>query len=152
MIGLTQLCDSIRNTLIQTPVVGKALLAASPAQFKEGMLDLPMVQIYPENGDTDARASGTAQTTFRGEKRVNAITIFADAYVRQRSHIGEDMAKTLIVTDAIIETLERQKVHPYFDNEAIKGFKWTWERVTLVYGDPEQRYVGTRFTLSLTVF
>lgn len=147
-VSIAEICDAITETL--TPAVGLAR-AQSYDELSEGMNDLPALQVYPEMGNQDP--SGNAdRTTFRAAVRQTELTIFADYYARQRSHIGEDMAALVSGIDAIVDELEKQDTKPYFGLEGIKAFSWSFRRVTFVYGDPQVSYIGARFEIKVRVF
>lgn len=141
-------------TLAVEAALGEASLIArtgAEGTITEGVNDLPYMMIYAESGQTDPKG-GVDRTSFRGGIRVNELIVMVDVYVRQRSHIGEDMAKTTHCTDAVINILEEQNVKPYFGLLGLQAFHWAWQRVTFVYGDPNTGYVGVRFTLTFTIF
>lgn len=125
---------------------------AADETITEGVNDLPYLMVYSDGGNVDSGGGGTAQTTFRGGVRQTAQDVFVDVYVKQRSHIGLDLAKTYQCADAVISVLEEQEVKPYFGLAGLQAFNWSWERVTFVYGDPNISYAGVRFTLAFTIF
>lgn len=146
---LTQICDAVKDVALLSEGVKKVY---APAEIKEGVNDTPQIQIYPESGETDITSSNHSQMTFRGNNRVDSLVVNIDCYARQRSHVGEDFAALLPIIDAIITVLKAQKNQPYFELQGLQGFRWSWERVTFTYGDPEIRYVGARFVLTFTLF
>ena len=149
-ITLAQICDAIESTLGGATGLERS---ESYDELTEGAHpgDLPLLQVYPNDGTTDP-SGNTDRTTFRGGVRQTALTIHADVYARQRSHIGEDMKAVVNSMDAIINVLEAQNVKPYFGLVGIKAFAWRWERVTFIYGDPQLPYAGVRFYLSIRTF
>ena len=48
----------------------------------------------------------------------------------------------------MLAVLDAQDSTPAFGVDGVHTFHYTWERVTFVYGNPETRYAGVRFTLS----
>jgi len=145
----TQIADALKDTLSLSETVKRSM---TPADMKESIPDLPLLQIYPQSVRGASGSSQNDRNTFRGGVREQEQVWHVDAYARQRSYIGEDMAAVLTLTDAVIVVFERQQVKPYFGLAGIQGFRWQGERVTFVYGDPETKYVGVRFTLTLTLF
>ena len=148
-ITLAQICDAIETTLGAATTVTRS---QSHDELTEGIHDLPMLQVYPENGYQDA-GGATERTTFGGAGnpvRQTEFTIHADYYARQRSHIGEDMAALVDGIDALQNVLEGQDQKPYFDLVGIKAFSWRWDRVTFIYASED--YVGARFALTVRVF
>lgn len=123
-----------------------------PDQLKENIPDLPLLQIYPQSFQGAVAGSQNDRNTFKAGVRTQEQVWFVDVYARQRSYIGEDMQKVVELSDAVIQVLERQNEKPYFGQVGIQGFRWQGERVTFSYGDPEQKYVGVRFTLTFTIF
>lgn len=147
-ITIAQICDAIEETLGAATGITRS---ESYDELTEGIHDLPMLQVYPENGNQDAFTS-TDRTTFRGGVRQTSLMIHADLYAQQRAHIGEDMKKLVDSIDAITDVFEAQDTKPYFGLDGIKAFRWRWERVTFVYGDPQSNYVGARFFIEVRVF
>lgn len=148
MTGVTEIVDNVAETLRLVDTLARVM---APSELTENIPDVPLIQVYPETGQTDAR-SNTDRTTFRAGVRVSDVVVNVDVYARQRSHIGEDMAAVMLYMDEVINVLEAQKTSPYFNTHAIKAFSWTWQRTTFAYGDPATNYVGIRFVLTLTVF
>lgn len=147
-VTLTQMCDAVRDELKQADKVKRAM---SVADFKESIPDVALLQVYPESGET-AMYSGTDRTTFRAGVRHSQAIIHVDCYARVRSQIGQDMKAAVELADAVINRLEQQRVSPYFGLQGLKAFRWTWERVTFTYGDPETKFAGIRFVLSFDVY
>ena len=118
--------------------------------IQEGVNDLPLLQVYPvsseASGGTDRIGFGGGGNPMRQEQPVFIL----DYYVRQRSHIGDDMLRLIEGLDVICEVFRAQNVKPYFGNSAIKAFHWLWERAEFSYSDV--KYVGIRYTLTLTIF
>jgi hypothetical protein len=147
-VTLAQICDAVEATLGAATGLTDS---QSYDELTEGVQDMPLLQVYPENGETDI-AGNADRTSFRGGVRQAQVVLHADLFARQRSHIGEDMATLLPLVDAVIVRLEAQTVKPYFNLDGIKAFHWRWERVTFIYGDQQLPYVGARFTLTLRLF
>lgn len=124
----------------------------------EEPMDFPMLRVYPKSGELSS-GSSTDRKAFAGGSGVKPLrqedfVIFVDLYVRARSHIGDDMMLTVKALDAVTNVLNNQDRKPYFGHQAIKAFHWLWEQVEFAYGTGEAitRYVGIRFTLTLTIF
>lgn len=149
---LQAICNAIEITL--APAV---TYTQSYNELTEGMADTPRLQIYPNSG-TSSPPSGNDRSSFQAKLRQSQIEIYADLYASPRSEIGEDMALLLPLMEAIFDEIEKQDTKPYFgllDNlgqAAIKGFSWSWSRVTFSYNDPAQLYTGARFIFSLRMF
>lgn len=137
------LCEAVRETL--APFFASA---QGPAQLKETIADTPTLQVYPEEWNTDDK-SGTDRTTFRAGVRQSKTTIYADAYVRQRATLGEDMAKLVTVTDLMDAELDQQR-DVLFGNTSIKSYHWSARRVEFKYNDV--LYVGARYTLDIWIY
>lgn len=148
-ITIKQVTQAIRATLSSAYSLVRTY---SGRDMPEGIQDTPSIAVYAVDGETDKRSDNAERTTYRGGVRVAGMTINVDVYVRQRSHMGDDMALTDDVADEIYRILEAQTEKPYFELEGIKGFRWRWQRVIFSYGDPEIKFVGVQFVLSLTIF
>lgn len=148
IVTLTQICDAVRDDLDMASGVKRSM---SIGDMRESIPDLPLVMVYPESGET-AMNSGNDRTTFRAGVRHSQVVVHVDVYGRQRSQISEDMKSSVQMADAIIARLEAQQSKPYFGLEGLKSFKWSWERATLIYGDPQINYAGIRFILTFDVF
>lgn len=146
-ISLVQILTAIRDTLAPAPTLVRT---QGFDELSEGIHDMPLLQVYPETGVQDP-ASDTDRTTFGAGVRQTDITIHADYYARQRSHMAEDMAALVAGVDAITNIMEEQDSQP-FGLEGIKAFRWHWQRVKFLYGDPQLPYVGVRFVIVLRVF
>ena len=147
-ITLAQVCDAVTATLGAALGIAKA---ESYDELADGVPTTPLLQVYPEAGIVDAD-SGTDRTTFQAGVRQTQLTIHADLYASQRSSIGEDMASLVDGIDALTDVLEAQDTKPYFGLIGLQAFRWEWSRVTFVYGDPQQPFLGARFMLTFWVF
>lgn len=149
-ITIAQICDAIESTL-STAISGSRMQSYN--ELTEGMNDNNTLQVYPESGRQDA-TTGNAQKTFGGEIRVTELIFHVDYYCKQRAHLGEDMRRLVNGIDNIITTLEaQQNTNDYFGLAGIKSFgPYTWTRVTFVYGDQLQPYIGARFIIPVRVF
>ena len=147
-ITTAQVCDAIESTL-----GAAASLARSQSynELTEGMNDAPTLQVYPEEGSQDPTGN-TDRSTFKAGVRQTELTIHADLYARQRSNIGEDMAKLVTCLDEFVTIFEAQDAKPYFGLVGIKAFSWSWSRVVFQYGDPGQSYMGARFIVRVRIF
>lgn len=142
----------INDAITQTIGVAEGLhRSQSYDELTDGMTDTPTLQVYWQQDTTDPQGS-TSMTTFRTGVQQASMVFHVDLFVRQRSHIGEDMKVLYEVAQAVRETLEAETVKPYFGLAGIEAFSWTAERVTFEYGDPSLPYVGARFTLTIRVF
>ena len=150
ILTIAEICDAIDTTLGAATGISRS---QSYDELTEGVHagDLPLLQIYPDSGEADIE-SGTDRSTFRAGIRQTQFIIVADLYARQRSHIGEDMHALVDSIDAIIAVLEAQDTKDYFGQDGIQAFRWRFERVTFMYGDPQIPYVGARFYLTIRVF
>lgn len=144
-ITIYDTAEAIRSTLADA--VDRAQANES---LTDGMNDLTALQVYFERLET-SYGGRTDRVTFGGGVRRNQWVFTVDVYARQRSHIGEDMAAVANVADAVNDELEAQAGGTLFGLTGIKTFHWTAERVIFVYGDPETRYAGIRYTLTLIV-
>jgi len=148
-ITLAQICDAIESTLDDATTVVRS---ESYDELSDGVQDTPLLQVYPENGLQSA-GGATDRHTFGGggdPARQTELTIHADYYARQRSHIGEDMAALVNGIDALQDVLEGQDQKPYFGLEGIRAFSWRWDRVVFEYAGVQ--YMGARFILTVRVF
>lgn len=145
-ITLAQLCDAVAATL------GAAVGINSEQSFDEltsGMNTLPALQVYPDACTGTARGETDRQTFGKGryERR---YTIFADLYARQRSQLAEDMAKLVLLIDAVETVLDAQKSDIFgLSTGSNVAFSWSWQRATFDYAGP--LYAGARFTLIFTI-
>lgn len=151
-ITVKALTTAVRNTLATATVIADDQgVAHDVTQMKEGMPDRHTLQVYPTEGQTNVTGN-TDRASFGAEVRHTETIIHADYYARQRSHLGEDLTAMVDGIDALIAVLETQKRAPLFGESDIKSFRWRWEYVTFVYGDPEVKYAGVRFFITLTLF
>lgn len=146
-ITLGQIVDAIET---QLSTATGLVRSQSYSELTEGQNVLPTLQVYPQSGNTDA-STANDRTTFKAAVRQYTYTIHADLYARQRSHIGEDMNKLVTMIDAIENRLTAEKDGD-FGLAGMKSFKWSWERVNFVYGDPAINYYGARFTIQVWVY
>jgi len=145
-ITITQIVDAIKTTLGAASGVARA---QSGTQLTEGIPDTPLLQVYWEAENT-SDFSQNDRLTFKAGRRAAHITIHADVYARQRSHIGEDIAAVQTLAEAVRDVLEAQDTEPYFALAGLKAFKWAAQRVTFTYGAVD--YGGIRFTLEVWVY
>ncbi|MDD5517860.1 MAG: hypothetical protein PHV98_00730 [Candidatus Omnitrophica bacterium] len=147
-ITLAQMINAVETTLSAAASIKNS---QSYNQLTEGMNDLPCLQVYPEAANQDAQYS-TDRTTFKGGCRQTSVTIFADYFARQRSHLGEDMVQLVTGIDEITDIFEAQDTQPYFGLVGIKNFHWSWQRVVFTYADESIKYMGARFMIVLRVY
>lgn len=151
-VSITALITSLRTSFLDASTIeDEQGVVHEPEQIKENIVDAPTLQIYPVDGNTD-RQGENDRTSFGASIRQTTITVYADYYARQRSHIGEDLNAVVEGMDALINVLEAQQTKPYFGNTDIKSFAWRWEYVTFAYGEQEVKYSGVRFIITLYVF
>ncbi len=124
--------------------------STSGETLTESIPDLPLLQVYPESGDGNTQSGRTDRTTFQRGAALESVEIYADVYARTRSNIGLDMKAMQDATDSIRAILRAQTTS-LFGVADIMAFRWSWRRVVFVYGDPETRYAGVRFTLVFSV-
>ncbi|MDZ4768357.1 MAG: hypothetical protein SGJ24_04450 [Chloroflexota bacterium] len=115
----------------------------------EGAHDLPLVQVYWQSSVTDDEGS-TDRLTFGAGVRLTRLTYHADVYARQRSHLGEDVAKTLALAEAVQTVLERERGGAFFGLAGVKALRWSAERITIENGGTQ--YMGARFIIDVWVF
>lgn len=148
-------------TLVQICAAIEAALSAATGlshsqafdELSEALVDLPMLQVYPEDGTLDI-ATNNDRSTFQAGVRQTAFTILADLYARQRgAGIGEEMGALVPLIDAILDVVRAQDTKPYFALEDLQAFgPVTFRRVSFVYGDLQTSYIGARFTIPVRVF
>jgi hypothetical protein len=143
-----QICDAIESTLGAAAGVSRS---ESYDELSDGVTETPTLQVYWESTEEDISGS-TDRTSFRAGMRQDEHLFHGDLYVRQRSHIGEDMQKLVEMKDAIDAVLVAQTDKPYFGLAGIQAFHWRAERVTFVYGDPQIPYVGIRYYITIRTF
>lgn len=145
--SLHAILDAIESTLAANPLLARAMKFD---ELTEGANDLPMIQVYPEAGEQDAENTND-RTTYGGKVRITKFTITVDLYARQRSQLGEDMAALVALIDEMQTILDAQGL-TLFGLPHIKSFRWSWQRVSFVYGDPQVTYVGARYTITTWTF
>ena len=147
---LAQICNAIETTL--SAATG---LTNSQAydELTEAMVDLPMLQVYPDDGLMDA-STNNDRSTFGGGVRQTTYTILADLYAKQRSAgIGEEMGALLPLIEAIMVVLRAQDAKDYFGLDGLKAFgPVSFRRVVFEYGDPQAKFIGARFTIPVRIF
>jgi len=153
-VTIRSIVDAVALELAAALPIVESGVSHSAVDMQEAIVDLPTLQVYPDSGTQDIASGNTHATSFGAaavRTRQTELVIFADYYARQRSHIGEDMEALIDGVDAIFDVLEGLSP-PYFSIAAIKEFRWTFERVTFVYGQQEQKFAGIRFTLTIRIF
>lgn len=153
---IKEMCDAIHQdlglALVATGALTRSENAAAEPQtgegLNEGINDPNVLQVYPEERPPVSVGSGTVKITLAGN-RDKELVIHADYYTRQRANIGEDMYKLVTGIDAIEVNLDAQAC-PYFGQEKIKSFQYSWQRVIFDYAGVS--YVGARFRLVLRTF
>lgn len=151
-IKVAEIITGIKTTLSAAIITGDTIVAEEPDDFTEGIVDSAVLQVYPFAGDTDP-AGNNDRRSFQAAVRLTEVVVHADYYARQRSNLDEDMVAVVNGMDGIIDKLEEQTTVLFgLDKAKVKAFKWHWEHVTFVYGDPEVKYAGVRFVITVTVF
>lgn len=145
---IDQVCDDIATTL--GAATGIAAVD-SYGELQEGVPDVPYMQVYPEEGSTDATGDGD-RSTFRGGVRVTETAFNVDVYCRQRSNLDQDMKAVVDAQRAVQAKLEEQRTKPYFGNSSIKGFSWTWRRAAFQPEGSDRVYAGLRFVVRVRQF
>jgi len=143
---LTQILNAIETTLSAA-----VTFSQDHDELTEAVVDLPMLQVYPDAGTMDADGR-LDRKTFQGGVRQRGYTITADYFARERgAGIGEEMGALVAGIDAIEAVFQTQDTKPYFGLEGLQAFgPVSWTRVTFVYG--EAKFVGARFTIPVRVF
>lgn len=147
-LTLAAICDGLKAALMAAPSLARG---QAPAELTESVPDVPLLQVYPEEGTADPHGNND-RTTFQAGVRQTEVFIYADLYAQQRSHIGEDVAKYIACVDELIAIIEAQDKKPYFGVAGIKAFSWGWKRALFPYTDPNVKYVGARFLFRLRIF
>lgn len=144
-ITFRQIATAIANTFKGMP---SPIQVQGPAELTESIPDLPLIQVYPEEGQS--LPQGGERTSFKAVIRQHQMSFNIDIYACNRSSIGADLIKGIDLLDEAQAILERQSEGPLFGLEGIRGFEWTWERVTFEYD--VSKYVGYRIRLTLRTF
>lgn len=145
---IADICDAIETTLSAATGLSRS---QSYDELTDGMNDTPTLQVYPESGGQDVTTNND-RTAFRAGVQQEEVVIHADVYVRQRSHLADDMSLLVTQLDAIRTVLKAQQTKSFFGTTDVKAFAWTWQRVTFVYSEPQQPFVGIRFILRIRMF
>src|SRR3972149_4798048 len=118
-----QICNAVEATLDGAAGLGKSQTFSA---LSEGFEDLPLLRVYPQSGEVDRR-SDTDRTSFRAGVRVTEHLLHADVICRQRSHIDEDMQKTVEMVEGVRGGMITVQTKPYFGLAGIQAFHWRWE-------------------------
>jgi len=150
-LTLAAITDAITDTL------GAAAGMARQASEARGEIvespppgDMPLLQVTWA-GLATSGVTALDRRTFQAAVRVPELIWHADVITRQRSYIGEDMLSVITMCDAVYDILEQQTTS-LFGLAGIKQFRWDAEPVLYDYGDPQVKYVGIRFILTLWVY
>ncbi|MCK6581194.1 MAG: hypothetical protein L6Q98_24145 [Anaerolineae bacterium] len=146
---MTQVTINAINTAIAETLGATAgvVRVQDAGDLGEGLLDLPAIQVYWQGSITEPGGE-TDRRTFGAGVRLTRLTFYADVYARQRSHLGEDMTRTLAL--AVQTVLEAQHQPPFFGLAGVRALRWNAERVTFDYGGAA--YAGVRFVIETTVY
>lgn len=148
MLTIGEINTALATTLGTADGIVSIQDAAQPDEatgLKEGLPDLPALQVYWESAETD-EAGPTDRTTFGAGVRQTKYTYSADLYVRQRSQLSEDVAAVLTMAEAMDAVFKAQTTN-LFGQERIQAFKWSAKRVTFENSGVE--YAGARFTIEV---
>jgi len=147
-VSLGELCKAVKATLEAAITVG---LSQDYDELTESVVDLPMLQVYPEEGGGDP-SSMTDRSTFGGSssQKQERVVIHADYYAAERSDMAEDMAAVVAGLDAIRGVL-LVLPSPLFGRNEVLSLTWEWRRALFDYGEITSKYMGVRFTLTLRV-
>lgn len=116
----------------------------------ESIQNEPVAQVYWESEETDVSGE-TDRTTFGGVIQQSEVILHIDVYVAQRAHIGQDMARAMVLAEDVRGALVGQRqAKPFFGLEGLKSFRWRAERVTFDYSNV--KYAGIRFVLTIRVY
>jgi len=143
------ICDAVESVL---GAVTGIVRSQSYDELTEGIQDVPLLQVWPASGAPVSTDSGTHKFTLGKDADFaiqETVTIYADLWARQRSHIGEDMSALVTALDNICAELRKQDCPP-FDLEGLQSFQWSWVVGTSEWA--KQLYLRARFTLVFRVF
>ncbi len=143
------LLDGVAAVFEEMVTAGDLQKAERYDKLSEDFQDVPMAQVYLDQGEVDA-STATAQHTFRGAARMHEVAVGVDIPCRQRGDAAEDMKAVVDVLEAVTNKLDAQQTRPWFGSDAIKSWRWRWQRVTFVRGEATP-YVGLRVTIWLRV-
>lgn len=148
---MTRVTISAINTAIAEALGAAAgvVRVQDAGDLGEGLLDLPAIQVYWQGSITEPGGETDRRTVGAGV-RLTRLTFHADVYARQRSHLGEDMTRTLALAEAVQSVLEAQNQPPFFGLAGVRALRWNAERVTFDYGGTA--YAGVRFVIETTVY
>ena len=146
---IDEVCDSIATFL------GAATGITTGQTFdalSEGVGDVPLMQVYPAEGTTDAWTQND-RLTFNAGRRVSETVFNADFYCRKRSNLDQDMAAVVAVQKNVQAKLETITTKPYFANASIKAFRWSWRVTSLQPGGASAGdYAVVRFMVTVRQF
>lgn len=163
-VTVKQICDAIHEELGLALVAAGDLIrsqnAAADPQTGEGMTeginDHNTLQVIPEEETPVSFGGGTQKKTLGSNPYIDEeIIIHCDYFTKQRTNIGEDMAKLITGIDAIRANLKTQTCPNPFGLIGLASFQWSWQRVVFAYGELEStrlNYVGARFRLVLRTY
>jgi hypothetical protein len=152
VVDITTLCDAITTELSAADTVERA---QDHDELTEGVSDTPLLQVYPDSGDTVSTDSGTDKMTLghrdgTAPHRQERIVIIADYFASHRAHLGQDMGRLVAGIDAIRSKLKEQNNDETpFGVYGVDSFQWRWDRVTFEFGGAN--YVAARFWLTIRV-
>lgn len=146
---IADLTKGVANELLARP---ELLRVMSGNEIKETIPDTPSVQVYFQSKQTIS-PGGNDRISFgavnRNPIRQTEVLIHCDLYVRQRSNIGDEMAKLEALLDVMDSVMESQNVTPFFGSPGVKSWNFRAERVTFEYNKVD--YVGVRYYVTLNL-
>lgn len=147
IVTYSDISHAVANTLKIAKGVKKV---EAHDELSESITVTPLLQIYPQKGNTDAVGEND-RAVFNAAIRRNTSTIIVDGYARQRSHRALDIKAQVDLIDAIDTVLVQQKKSPLFGLNDIQTFSWEWERV--YFGDENTPiYAGCKFTITIWIY
>jgi hypothetical protein len=147
------IADTLRAATVLMPgaAMERAFTVQAFDELTEGIQDTPTIQVYLSESLTDVNAA-TDRTTLQVGVQHTQLAFALRVFARQRSNLNDDMAATLACWDAIDLALSGVSIgcKPFFDNDAIKGFRWQTTLSTYEYA--RIVYVGCEYVLTVEVF
>lgn len=118
-------------------------------EMSENVPVTPMLQVYPESGETDTVGEND-RAVFNAAIRRSQTVIHVDGFARQRSYLGADIAAAVALVDAVDAVLIAQKATPFFGLADIQGFRWNWQRQNWKVNEID--YAGVKFIITLWIY
>jgi len=142
------MAEALRVTLGAATAISTSEAVGS---LSDGFEDLPKLRVYPQRGETDSMQGNAPRTTFRSGIRVSDTVFSVDVICHQRANVDEDMTETLATLDSVEAVLIAQKTKPFFGEQRILDFWWSWEIVSFSQGQGDSAipYLGLRISVTL---